>query len=325
MFVTICRFVLVFLLFSPSLHAVNQTHESLRRRKCSREFGVLSFLNETDERLPPVLYSFPGSGNTWCRLLIEYSTRIYTGSLYDDQNLLRTLPGEAFCDQRVSVVKAHPDYTHATKLFPRISGKGKDHGNSQAKCLKGKISSNFHRAIILIRNPYDAIWSDYLRRISHSHAGGIPISQFQQEHGKWKEISLTLAKEFSQSVSEDFRFVERTLPISDRIVIRYEDLRNSSLQAAVLFKVNEFLRLPSFVASETSSSSVELQRRLECAFLLAENPQTHRAHPTENDYTMSKEMAYSSDPGLVCNMWKRFENEAMKYGYQIWNGTQCSE
>jgi hypothetical protein len=323
MLVVICRFVLVFLLFSPSLHAVNLTHENLRRRECSRKFGILSFLNETDERLPPVLYSFPGSGNTWCRQLIEYSTGIYTGSLYDDQSLLRTLPGEAFCNQRVSVVKAHPDYTHALKLFPRYSKKGKDHGNSQAKCLKGNITSNFHRAIVLVRNPYDAIWSDYLRRISRSHAGGIPISQFQQEHAKWKEISLTLAKEFSKSVSEEFGFVEKTLPISDRMVIRYEDLRNSSLQVAVLYKVNEFLGLPSFVASVTSSH--ELHRRLECAFLLSENPLTHRAHSTDNDYTMSKEMAYSSDPSLVCNMWKRFGNEAMKYGYQIWNETQCRE
>lgn len=38
--------------------------------------------------LPPVaLASFPGSGNTWTRQLIESATGIYTGSFYKDSNL----------------------------------------------------------------------------------------------------------------------------------------------------------------------------------------------------------------------------------------------
>jgi hypothetical protein len=26
-----------------------------------------------------MLYTFPGSGNSWCRLLVEYATGIYSG------------------------------------------------------------------------------------------------------------------------------------------------------------------------------------------------------------------------------------------------------
>jgi hypothetical protein len=38
--------------------------------------------------LPPVaLASFPGSGNTWVRGLIEAASGIYTGSIYKDANL----------------------------------------------------------------------------------------------------------------------------------------------------------------------------------------------------------------------------------------------
>lgn len=33
------------------------------------------------------LVSFPGSGNTWLRRLIEASTGLFTGSLYDDTEL----------------------------------------------------------------------------------------------------------------------------------------------------------------------------------------------------------------------------------------------
>ena len=34
-----------------------------------------------------ILTSFPGSGNTWARLLIEDATGFYTGSVYDDGTL----------------------------------------------------------------------------------------------------------------------------------------------------------------------------------------------------------------------------------------------
>ena len=35
-------------------------------------------------RLPTALASFPGSGNTWVRFLIESATGIFTGSRYKD-------------------------------------------------------------------------------------------------------------------------------------------------------------------------------------------------------------------------------------------------
>ena len=60
---------------------------------------------------PPVLYSFQGSGNTWVRLLIEYATGKYTGSVYNDGSLLSILPGEHECSHRVVAIKAHP-FTH---------------------------------------------------------------------------------------------------------------------------------------------------------------------------------------------------------------------
>ena len=55
-----------------------------------------------------MLYSFPGSGNTWVRLLIDWATGIYSGSFYLDKTLLPILPGEIKCDRSVSVIKVHP-------------------------------------------------------------------------------------------------------------------------------------------------------------------------------------------------------------------------
>ena len=70
----------------------------------SRRF--LAINNSTIQQWsPPLLYSFPGSGNTWARLLIDWSTGVYSGSFYTDKTLLSILPGERKCDRSVSIIK----------------------------------------------------------------------------------------------------------------------------------------------------------------------------------------------------------------------------
>ena len=73
----------------------------------SRRFLVINN-NSISQWSPPLLYSFPGSGNTWVRLLIDWSTGVYSGSFYYDKSLLSILPGEIKCDRSVSVIKVHP-------------------------------------------------------------------------------------------------------------------------------------------------------------------------------------------------------------------------
>lgn len=41
---------------------------------CVLRYSSRMYLSENKKRLPPILYSFPGAGNTWSRLLIEYAT-----------------------------------------------------------------------------------------------------------------------------------------------------------------------------------------------------------------------------------------------------------
>ena len=55
----------------------------------------------------PLLYSFPGSGNSWIRLLLELTTDILTGSFYNDKNLAMVLKGEESCSDQDLVIKAH--------------------------------------------------------------------------------------------------------------------------------------------------------------------------------------------------------------------------
>lgn len=81
------------------------------------------------------LASFPGSGNSWVRELLETATGVYTGSIYCDKSYIANgMIGEGVQTNNVLVVK-----THGTKLPAK-------------------------KAICLIRNPFDAIVADYSRR-----------------------------------------------------------------------------------------------------------------------------------------------------------------
>jgi hypothetical protein len=49
--------------------------------QCQASYSQRSFLPSSQSRIiPPMLYTFPGSGNSWCRLLVEYATGIYSGT-----------------------------------------------------------------------------------------------------------------------------------------------------------------------------------------------------------------------------------------------------
>lgn len=78
------------------------------REQCERRQGRRRFRDPRAGARPPLLWTFPGSGNTWVRLLLDFATGLYTGSVYSDLSLLPLLPGEGACDARALAVKAHP-------------------------------------------------------------------------------------------------------------------------------------------------------------------------------------------------------------------------
>ena len=55
--------------------------KNLTRPYCMTKYGTRSFINPKPQTTPPSLWTFPGSGNTWTRLLIEYATGTPTFSL----------------------------------------------------------------------------------------------------------------------------------------------------------------------------------------------------------------------------------------------------
>lgn len=100
-----------------------------------------------------LLYSFPGSGNTWLRLMLENVTGIYTGSVYHDEALREIgMHGE--------------DVTNNTVLLV------KDHGNK-----KGFNFDEYDKVVFLVRNPFDAIIAERKRRLN-GHVGTPPWPTF---------------------------------------------------------------------------------------------------------------------------------------------------
>ncbi|XP_060567514.1 WSCD family member GA21586-like [Ruditapes philippinarum] len=95
------------------------------------------------------LASFPGSGNTWTRTLLETATGILTGSLYSDRG---AFDGSKMCPARgkIFVVKTH----------------GRDYVGRKTDCMRLNITRiNYSKAIYIIRNPYNALLADFNRVI----------------------------------------------------------------------------------------------------------------------------------------------------------------
>eukprot|EP00731_Ephydatia_muelleri_P032768 Em0024g312a len=121
------------------------------------ETATCRFMNGTG-RPPIALASFPGSGNTWVRGLLQRATGVCTGGIYCDKTLRVTdHPGESIRSGAVLVVKTHDP-------LPRWTG-GKYLRYHPYMDQYGKVENIplFQSAILLIRNPFHALVSEWNR------------------------------------------------------------------------------------------------------------------------------------------------------------------
>ena len=100
------------------------------------------------------LASFHGSGNTWVRHLLEQATGIFTGSIYCDPGLKVAFPGESVVSGNVIVIKTH---------------------RSDSVELPDDVKLNtrktyYDKAIVIVRDPYDALVSEANRRWNSKHS-----------------------------------------------------------------------------------------------------------------------------------------------------------
>ncbi|KAH8416620.1 hypothetical protein KR222_011414 [Zaprionus bogoriensis] len=136
------------------------------------------------------LASFPGSGNTWLRYLLQQATGILTGSIYKDYGLLKTgFPAENVCNSSVLLVKTHE--------------------------WGGKAWAPFSKAILLVRDPEKAIIAEFNRQ-SGGHIGFASPDRYKRTKGKywqqfvsnklkgWELMNLSWARNFTGSIKVVF-------------------------------------------------------------------------------------------------------------------------
>ena len=265
---------------------------------CRKKYGTRRFLDESDgPRDPPVFYTFPGCGNTWGRILIERATGIFTGSVYNDGHIVDSLNGEFICDNTVSVVKAHP-HTHP------FNGKGGlfkgGFPSDQNKCGRGNIR-RFTRAILMVRNPFDAIWSEFQRRFKKgNHVSGISRSNFPWK--LWVVNAAWLSYRFREMVQVHYTAVRELCGAAGVVEVSYEELRDKTRRKAGLRRIADFIGRP---ASD---------ERLECAFAMSSDRRAHRKVDATRD--MDKVGAYTLE--IACGMWHIFADYGVKtLGYGL--------
>lgn len=170
----------------------------------------------TDPSCPRTwLLSFPGSGNTWTRHILQQLTGYPTGSIYKDGNLRNN--GFPFENKTEGVIaiKAH-------SLF----------GILQKKNMK--IDQTKDRVLLVIRNPYYSYMAEYKRgRLQLKHKGNTFI-----------DTSTDLWHAYIEKVVPKWSMVIRSfLKLKcDKLIVFYEDLQSELLRQLV--RMANFIRTP---------------------------------------------------------------------------------
>ena len=175
------------------------------------------------------LVSYPRSGNSMLRGMLEHRLGLYTGSdTRPDRTLSRALrdqwgmAGEGVVDPAlVHVVKSHWPERRGWRPVP---------------C---------QRAVLLVRNPFDAIDSYFNMCLTNTHHLSLTESAYDRFSGTWEAMMVAEAKLWARFHAY---WLAAGVPL---FVVRYEDLR---ARPATLDALVQWLMAPP-ASSESSQSS----------------------------------------------------------------------
>ncbi|XP_038055028.1 WSC domain-containing protein 2-like isoform X3 [Patiria miniata] len=151
------------------------------------------------------LASYPRSGNTWTRQLIERGTGLLTGSVH---------------------WKHEKDMAISSKIFP---GGNVDYQSKQTICVKSHLSDpahikTFEGAVLLIRNPYSALVAEIFRRqmLDQEKSADETVKYFDSQ--EWRR--------FAENQAQSWRnMAVRWITNSRRIhVAHYENLQENTYE-----------------------------------------------------------------------------------------------
>lgn len=287
---------------SSSSAPTNTSHDMVRgiapppSSPCLSVWQGVKFLPLKSPVIPPLLLSFPGSGNTWVRLLIEYLTGKYTGAIYHlDLELAKIFPGEKRCNKELVAIKGHP---HSFEL--RNSSLYITHELFQHKCGNLGGLHSFNKAVVLIRDPFKALFAEYQRGSSSSHTGEHFVTR------QWLQWVRSAANDMKNNW-ENIVYPFMQANPNTVTVIRFENLVNSNTRYEEVKKLMMYLSYPFD------------EQMLKCAYQLSDSPSVHRhSFVTATD-------AYDSNREFICEMWSLVKNFASNFSYTPWEGMNCDD
>ena len=293
---------------------------------CMKYYGQRDFkpVQTMMKQIPPLISSLPGSGNSWSRLLIEYSTGYYTGSIYGDKSLIDIFPGEPFCGRRMVAIKAHPGQLWMPKINTVKAIVDLNIKSFRRRCHKGLIYG-FEKIVFVTRDPWKSIWAEYSRRISsfkissmdnktyNAHNTTVTYENFNQK--VWLQQALMQVLGEREFWNKQFNEMNDSFTSKNMAIFRYEDLVDENKRIITLQDMIKFI--------DANDDGIIDESRLQCAFLLSNNPIIHRK---KDPNAVSIDFAYS-DQRLVCQIWNELKNinayKLLGYELKIWNNTNC--
>ncbi len=145
------------------------------------------------------LSSVPGSGNTWVRYLLQQSTGIYSGSVYNDSGLRDAgFGGEKVQDSTVLGVKTH-----------------------------AAAGAKFDQVILIVRHPKEAILAEFNRRHSvkyeqNQHVGLAPQQEFDTK--QWVIFVKQFAK-FWENFHLKWLNSDKFSQPGEMLIVYYDDVK----------------------------------------------------------------------------------------------------
>jgi len=275
------------------------------------------------DSLPPVLYSLSGTGTKWLRLFVEYATSSNTGSIHNDGGSSTLFKWDQRCDNTVSMVLANP--LKIAWAGPNSISRGLYNGaKTFKKCYRNPLNpeTRFSRVIVLLRDPYDTVFTQYERIQTQSDVGRLHISQFDEYN--WQEWASYLSHQYLNLLEGDSGIggARNSEEPNSWYVVRYEALKEGDDKA--MMNLMNFIdpeeslppRRPSLMSSGDKS-------RLQCARLLADD-KLPTAPPLDDKVHVTPKLVYK-DPRFICAMWAVFGKAVSKYGYKIRDNVDCNE
>jgi len=177
------------------------------------------------------------------RQLIDGALGCFSGSVYNDYNLLDFLPGEYRCSDGMTVIKAHPNYNHFDDLFV---------ANQVPKCSICGIQA-FDSAVVVVRHPVHSLWSEVQLVLTRSHVGRLSAERLRSiNHSVLEQKTMRIARQHLFAYMHDLKRVRSQIPETRRLLVRFEDLQGVQ-------RITALRKILSFLSAEFNASDAFLE------------------------------------------------------------------